>query len=128
VATEPMLRWKVAWESARKAAKVACRFHDLRHTFISRLAESQASDSTVMALAGHVSRAMMERYSHIRMEAKRRAVDELSGTDFEPGVAQNWAQFVVSEKSDKANWLKNNGEPGRTRTCNPLIKSQLLYH
>jgi hypothetical protein len=20
------------------------------------------------------------------------------------------------------------GEPGRTRTCNPLIKSQLLYH
>ena len=33
----------------------------------------QSSDSTVMALAGHVSRAMMERYSHIRMEAKRRA-------------------------------------------------------
>jgi hypothetical protein len=51
-------------------------------------------DSTVMALAGHVSRAMMERYSHIRMEAKRRAVDDLSGTDFEPGVAQNWAQFL----------------------------------
>jgi hypothetical protein len=22
----------------------------------------------------------------------------------------------------------NRGEPGRTRTCNPLIKSQLLYH
>ena len=89
-----MQRWKVAWESARKAAGVSCRFHDLRHTFISRLAESQASDSTIMALAGHVSRAMMERYSHIRMEAKRRAVDTLSGTDFEPAVAQNWAQFL----------------------------------
>jgi integrase len=71
-------------------------------TFISRLAESQSSDSTVMALAGHVSRAMMERYSHIRMEAKRRAVDDLSGTDFEPGVAQNWAQFFVSENLDEA--------------------------
>jgi len=128
IPTEPMHRWKVAWESARKAAKVSCRFHDLRHTFISRLAESQASDSTVMALAGHVSRAMMERYSHIRMEAKRRAVDDLSGTDFEPGVAQNWAQFFVSEKSEQANSLKIDGEPGRTRTCNPLIKSQLLYH
>ena len=128
IPTEPMHRWKVAWESARKTANVACRFHDLRHTFISRLAESQASDSTVMALAGHVSRAMMERYSHIRMEAKRRAVDDLSGTDFEPGVAQNWAQFFVSEKSDEANSLKRSGEPGRTRTCNPLIKSQLLYH
>jgi integrase len=128
IPTEPMHRWKVAWESTRKAAKVSCRFHDLRHTFISRLAESQASDSTVMALAGHVSRAMMERYSHIRMEAKRKAVDDLSGTDFEPGVAQNWAQFFVSEKSDEANSLKTSGEPGRTRTCNPLIKSQLLYH
>jgi integrase len=126
--TEPMLRWKVGWESARKVAGVSCRFHDLRHTFISRLAESQASDSTVMALAGHVSRAMMERYSHIRMEAKRRAVDDLSGTDFEPNVAQNWAQFVVIEKSEDAKSLKRLGEPGRTRTSNPLIKSQLLYH
>ena len=122
VPTEPMHRWKVAWESARKAANVSCRFHDLRHTFISRLAESQASDSTVMALAGHVSRAMMERYSHIRMEAKRRAVDTLSGTDFDSGVAQNWAQFFVSEKSEEANLLKMRGEPGRTRTYNPLIK------
>jgi hypothetical protein len=81
-----------------------------------------------MSLAGHVSCAMMERYSHIRMEAKRRAVDDLSGTDFAPGVAQNWAQFFVREKSDEANSLKTSGEPGRTRTSNPLIKSQLLYH
>jgi integrase-like protein len=124
----PIQRWKVGWESARRAAKVSCRFHDLRHTFISRLAESRASDSTVMALAGHVSRAMMERYSHIRMEAKRRAVDDLSGIEFEPGWAQNRAQFFLSEKSDEAKSLKRLGEPGRTRTSNPLIKSQLLYH
>jgi integrase len=126
--TQPMHRWKVAWEGARKTAGVSCRFHDLRHTFISRLAESQASDSTVMALAGHVSRAMMERYSHIRMEAKRHAVDGLSGADFEQGVAQNWAQFFISDKADEANLLKEKSEPGRTRTSNPLIKSQLLYH
>jgi len=125
--TQPMHRWKVAWENARKAAKVSCRFHDLRHTFISRLAESQASDSTVMALAGHVSRAMMERYSHIRIEAKRRAVDTLSGADFEPGVAQNWAQYFVSEKPSNSNSLKTDGEPPRTRTWNPQIKSLLLY-
>jgi integrase len=128
IPTEPMHRWKVAWESARKAAGVSCRFHDLRHTFVSRLAESQASDSTVMALAGHVSRAMMERYSHIRMEAKRHAVDNLSGTDFQPSVAQNWAQFFISDKSEEANLLKISGEPGRTRTSNPLLKRQLLYH
>ncbi len=123
-----MHRWKVAWESARKSAKISCRFHYLRQTFISRLAESQASDSTVKALAGHVSRAMMERYSYIRMEAKRLAGDERSGTDFEPRMAQKWAQFVVSENTEEANLLKRSGEPRRTRTSNPLIKSQLLYH
>ncbi len=33
----------------------------------------------------------------------------------------------VSEKSDEVNLLKRSGEPPRTRTWNPLIKSQLLY-
>ena len=62
----------------------------------------------------------------IRMEAKRRAVDTLSGADFEPGVAQNWAQFFVSEKTSEGNSLKTDGEPPRTRTWNPLIKSSIL--
>ena len=30
----------------------------------------------------------------------------------------------MSEKSDKSNLLKTSGEPGRTRTCNPLIDSR----
>src|ERR1017187_5190287 len=30
-----------------------------------------------MNTAGHVSRAMLSRYSHVRMEAKRRALDEI---------------------------------------------------
>jgi integrase len=70
----PIGSWKVAWTAAREAAKVSCRWHDMRHTFISRVAESQASDSTIMSLAGHLSRKMMERYSHTRNEAKRRAI------------------------------------------------------
>src|SRR5271165_2837003 len=45
---------------------------------ITELAEQGASDATVMALAGHLSRAMMEHYSHVRMEAKRAAVDGLA--------------------------------------------------
>ena len=61
------------------------------------------------------------------MALKRRAVDTLSGADFEPGVAQDWAQIFVSEKPSDGNLLKENGEPPRTRTWNPLIKSQLLY-
>jgi len=31
-----------------------------------------------MSIAGHVSRAMLSRYSHVRMEAKRQALDEIA--------------------------------------------------
>jgi regulator of PEP synthase PpsR (kinase-PPPase family) len=31
-----------------------------------------------MSIAGHVSRAMLSRYSHVRMEAKRRALAEIA--------------------------------------------------
>ena len=31
-----------------------------------------------MSFAGHVSRPMLSRYSHVRMEAKRRALDEIA--------------------------------------------------
>ena len=31
-----------------------------------------------MSIAGHVSRALLSRYSHVRMEAKRRALDEVA--------------------------------------------------
>jgi integrase len=61
-----------------KSPLAGLRFHDLRHHAITELAESQASDSTIMALAGHVSRKMLEHYSHVRQEAKRDAVNVLS--------------------------------------------------
>jgi hypothetical protein len=31
-----------------------------------------------MSIAGHVSSAMLSRYSHVQMEAKRRALDEIA--------------------------------------------------
>jgi integrase len=54
------------------------RFHDLRHHAITELAESQVSDQTIMAIAGHVSQKMLARYSHVRSEARRQAVSALS--------------------------------------------------
>jgi hypothetical protein len=43
------------------------------------LAESQASDQTIMSIAGHVSPKMLAHYSHVRLDAKRKAPDTLSG-------------------------------------------------
>jgi hypothetical protein len=41
------------------------------------MAEAGASDATLMAVAGHMSRRMLEHYSHVRMAAKRTALDKL---------------------------------------------------
>lgn len=51
------------------------RFHDTSTTLITELAKSGAGDQTIMDIAGHVSRQMLARYSHIRTEAKRRALE-----------------------------------------------------
>ncbi len=90
--TRPIRSWRTAWRAALKRAgailsgdpsdpdapPLQCRFHDLRHTCITKLAEGQASEQTIMAIAGHLSRAMLESYSHIRMAAKRAALDAIA--------------------------------------------------
>jgi hypothetical protein len=48
------------------------------------MAEAGVPESTTLALMGHMSRAMMERYSHIRMAAKREAVEALTIRKPEP--------------------------------------------
>jgi integrase len=66
---------KTAWKNTRKNAKVSGRWHDNRHTLITELAESGAGDEKIMEIAGHVDRQMLRHYSHIRMKAKRVALD-----------------------------------------------------
>lgn len=58
----PIGSWKRAWKYACRRAGVAYRWHDLRHTFVSRLAENPGvSEETIRALAGHVSKQMLQR-------------------------------------------------------------------
>jgi integrase len=76
--TRPITSFKTAWIKVRKNAGVKGRWHDNRHTLVTELAESGAGDEVIMSIAGHVSRTMLSRYSHVRMEAKRRALDEIA--------------------------------------------------
>ena len=76
--TRPITSFKTAWIKVRQKAGVKGRWHDNRHTLVTELAESGAGDEVIMSIAGHVSRAMLSRYSHVRMEAKRRALDEIA--------------------------------------------------
>jgi len=75
--TKAVTTLKTAWIKVRKNANVKGRWHDNRHTLVTELAESGVGDEVIMSIAGHVSRAMLSLYSHIRMEAKRRALDEV---------------------------------------------------
>jgi integrase len=76
--TSPQKTWRTAWRSLTKKAGLAgLRFHDLRHHSITKLAEAGVPDQTLMAIAGHVSREMLEHYSHIRQQAKRDAVEAI---------------------------------------------------
>ncbi len=86
--TRPIGSFTSAWEGVRAKAGVKARFHDLRHTAITNLCESGASEETIMAIAGHVSRKMLSHCAHIRTEAKRKAVEAIGRRLVEMPVAQ----------------------------------------
>jgi hypothetical protein len=67
----------------------------MRHTFVSKMAEGQASDATIMSLAGHLSRRMMEKYSHVPNEAKRQALD----SDFARESTTNSPAITTSSRA-----------------------------
>jgi integrase len=106
--SKPIGEWKKAWRLACENAGVKYPWHDQRHSFISRIAENpQVSEETIRALAGHVSKQMLQRYSHIRSEAKRAAIEGLERDHLASGVtaaeidevgAQNGAQSDVPYK------------------------------
>ena len=76
---QPMTTWRRAWRSlTKKAGLKGLRFHDLRHHAITEMLENGVPEQMVMEIAGHVSLRMLKRYSHIRMSAKRSAVDCLN--------------------------------------------------
>jgi integrase len=75
--TRPCTTFKTVWTKIRADAGVNGRWHDSRHTLITELAESGAGDQTIQDIAGHVSKQMLKHYSHIRMEAKRQALESI---------------------------------------------------
>jgi hypothetical protein len=122
----PMMEWKSAWYTALRQAGLKYRWHDLRHTFITRLLEDpNNSEETVRALAGHVGRKMMEHYSHIRRKAKEAAIEGLETRNQSPeiskGWAQNWAQSKRDGGHEAAKVLDFSGATRRSRTDDLLI-------
>ena len=104
------------------------RWHDLRHTFVTLLAENpNISEETIRAMAGHVSKQMLERYSHIRARKKRDAIRALEQDRLENSARGGTKLGTVSEQSaeetrqvTESTWL-----PPRDSNPDMLIQSQL---
>jgi integrase len=92
--THPIGDWKEAWEKAKeragevlsgkeeeeKSEPLKCRFHDLRHTAVTRLLEGGVPYPVVASMMGWSAATairMAKRYGHIGSKALREAADVL---------------------------------------------------
>jgi integrase len=77
---KPMTSLKTSWMAIAKAARLKhFRFHDLRHSFASRLVQAGVDLATVRELLGHSDFALTLRYSHLSAANKEAAVAKLGG-------------------------------------------------
>jgi integrase len=116
--TRPMTSWRSAWRALRQAAGLEhVRFHDGRHTALTRLAENGQADWVIQAQMGHVSPAMMRTHSHIRRKALDEAAAALEPTfelplpshDASDAVAADRCDDVMSQstsQSDDLDWIE----------------------
>lgn len=111
---------KTAWKTALKNSGVRhIRFHDLRHTFNTRLMEAGVLQEIRMALMGHSSgKSVHATYTHIELPAKRKAILKL-----ESWVNQQLQAQQTKEQTDASTESTRNqaGRPesGRSETERP---------
>ena len=119
---------------ALKAAGVRdFHWHDLRHTFASRLVMRGADIRTVQELLGHKTLAMTMRYSHLSAGHKLEAVQRLTTarpsepTDIATDIGVPSVAVLNTGTSEARDDVGENDGPCWTRTSDPLLKRQLLY-
>ena len=102
--TRAITSWRSAWRSIRHKASMndegaviypglqTIRFHDLRHTAVTTMAEKGLPEQTIMAQVGHVSPQMLKTYSHIRRQALN-----LAAAALEPSFMRTPTQTADAE-------------------------------
>jgi integrase len=105
---------KTAWKAAiRRAGIRYLRFHDLRHTFNTRLMEAGVVQDVRKALMGHSSGEEVNSiYTHVELPAKRRAIRQL-----ETWITHQNEQ--LQKEKDKEKGTPNANTTETTQSANP---------
>lgn len=76
------------WDAVRAEAKLDeyFRWHDLRHTFASRLVRRGVSLYAISELLGHKTLMMTKRYAHLDRADLHKAVQQLDQTGILTGI------------------------------------------
>ncbi len=102
---KPLTTVKKAFKSACGRAKIeGLRFHDLRHTFASRLNAKGVDIETIRSFLGHCDITVTQRYTHSNQELRRRAVELLAEkTNCRHKNKEDLLHIRYTEKSDSLN-------------------------
>lgn len=93
---EPIRTFRRQWVKACKAAGVPGRLiHDLRRTAVRRLIRAGAAEKTVMAVIGHKTRSMLDRYHIVATADLAAALGRLEPPDCERSVKDLGAGRVL---------------------------------
>lgn len=85
---------KKPFDEVRRAAGVPwLRFHDFRHTGVTRLAEAGTPIPVIMAIAGHISLRMMQHYTHISDQQIKLATARAFGTGIRKSMRREYSRL-----------------------------------
>jgi integrase len=94
---DPLNFYHRIWMTAVANSKIEwCTWHDLRHTFASRLAMNGAAEGTIAALLRHSTTALVRRYAHLSPSHLKAALESVASFGRSTTTNEKDSQDLIS--------------------------------